>query len=188
MPKIEETYRGRYIGKKGNHLYAWRACELCGVERWVQIYPSGRASSKVCCACLGRSMSGASASRWRGGKYKEQSGYIIVYVTSNDFFYPMATRTKGKTSHPYGGYVHEHRLIMAKHLGRCLQRWEFVHHKNGIKDDNCLENLELIGSIAEHSQDHNRGYQDGYRKGLTDGNSANIRELLKRITTLEARI
>lgn len=77
--------------------------------------------------------------RWKGGRMKIQ-GYILVY----------------QPNHPYttfgGKYVREHRLVMEKHLGRYLKPNEIVHHKNGIRDDNRIENLELL--VRNHPSGH----------------------------------
>lgn len=65
-----------------------------------------------------------------GTKRIDHHGYVRVKLPDH----PMAA---------IGGYVLEHRLVMARHLGRDLRPEETVHHMNGVKTDNRIENLEL---------------------------------------------
>lgn len=64
--------------------------------------------------------------RWTGGRYKDRKGYVLVWIDAKL------------------RYVREHRLVMENHLGRKLKKTEEVHHINGVKDDNRIENLSIM--------------------------------------------
>lgn len=80
--------------------------------------------------------SGAESTRWKGG-VTNSGGYVLVKVPGH----PQAQHQQ---------YVFEHRLVMEKKLGRYLLPTEIVHHKNGVADDNRIENLELFTTHHPH--------------------------------------
>lgn len=63
-------------------------------------------------------------------EWVSKAGYVMVY----DPQHPLANSS---------GNVFKHRAVMARHIGRMLLPAESVHHINGNRQDNRLENLEL---------------------------------------------
>lgn len=150
MPGLGEIRKAQEIGKLPvNSKYIWHACEFCGKKRWVHIL-RGQPHRKRCkgCANKGRIVTkttklkqSRSLRRNPDTKFKDKSGYVWVHCYRDSEYYPMSN---------IRNLVLEHRLVMAKHLGRCLTSREHIHHRNGDKADNRIENLELI-SRANHN-------------------------------------
>ena len=83
----------------------------------------------MCRKCRSSLETGNRNPHWRGGRTRHNRGYLMLYAPDHP-----------RASH---GYVFEHILVIEAHLGRHLVDGETVHHLNGIRDDNRLENLEL---------------------------------------------
>lgn len=134
-------------GRRNNRKLKDKECIVCG-----RIFRPKRAIAKFCsrkCMYIGRKKppSGEKSPHFKGG-WINQKGYKEMKIN-------------GKT-------IKEHRLIMERSLGRELKSNEIVHHKNGNKLDNRMENLELI-KFGEHSTLHNkkREYRRGYKLNLS---------------------
>ena len=76
--------------------------------------------------------------RWKGGRATDSDGYILLKMTDH----PFANNK---------GYVREHRIEVERSLNRFLQPHEVVHHINHLKDDNRIENLQLLSGVGEHT-------------------------------------
>lgn len=74
------------------------------------------------------------------GRRLTPDGYIVV------------RRPDHPNAFPSTGLISEHRLVMSEHLGRPLQAEENVHHVNGDRADNRIENLELWSSSQPSGQ------------------------------------
>jgi hypothetical protein len=78
-------------------------------------------------------MRGSNHPGWKGGRFVDRNGYVWVLD-------PIG-----------GGHIREHILVMEGILGRRLVKGETVHHRNGRRDDNRPENLELWYSPGQPS-------------------------------------
>ncbi len=145
-PAIGDITSGKNVPgvKDTKHRYIFSRCPICGKERWVTFRGDKRRPDQRCQRCSATCMRGANNARWKGGRVKHSEGYTEVKIYPEDFYYSMSN---------INGYVAEHRLLMAKTLNRCLLPWEIVHHRNGIRDDNRLENLQLLPSRKYHIND-----------------------------------
>lgn len=160
--QIREIATAQKVGAKGHGKYEWCACPTCGRERWVIVLSKRNSHDQMCKSCgitkFNETRRAENSPVWKGGK-RENNGYIWNYVPDDHEFACMRTGTR---------YVLEHRLVMARSLGRPLGRFEIVHHKDGVRHNNEISNLELT-ALGEHAKEHSKGYCAGFQQGYEDG-------------------
>ena len=121
---------GRWLVLRPGTKKGYWLCR-CDCGRIKEVYRGSlrNGTSKGCAKCKPSAPRGEGSPRWKGSKVKTKDGYVLVTDTN---------RPRGAPQQKL-----EHRMVMERHLGRSLERDEIVHHKNGIRDDNRLENLEI---------------------------------------------
>ena len=88
----------------------------------------------------GKHLTGPKNFNWKGGKMISHNGYVLL-------------KKRGYSRANNHGYVFEHILVMEEHIGRLLKLDEVVHHINHNKQDNRIENLQLM-TRSEHMKLH----------------------------------
>ena len=151
MPNIGDIAKAGDIQKNSKMHYIWEACVDCGKERWVA-YPNGKVRAVRCLTCSLRLTAktrkkdgyhrGVGNSNWKCGRIEAGKGYVALWLDETSPYFGMAQKN---------GYILEHRLVMAKSLSRCLINTEQVHHINGIKNDNRINNLQLVSPLEHHT-------------------------------------
>ncbi|NBO23539.1 HNH endonuclease [bacterium] len=107
-----------------------KECQHCG-----KIFYSKKQKRTLCSPkCVGLKNRGHNHFAWKGGRGLDINGYVTIQEN---------------------GLRHrEHRLVAERIIGRKLEKFEQVHHKNGIKTDNRPENLVIVSNL-NHGMFHN---------------------------------
>lgn len=145
--------------------YRSKLCRSCSTKKRYKNpknhprYKNGKhANNKICINC-GRKISRAATycrscatkiqvkipqnhPSWKGGIIHSR-GYVYIYSPNHP-----------RINNSY--YIAEHRLVMEKYIGRYLKPEEVVHHINGIRTDNRIENLMLFPNHREHRLFHHK--------------------------------
>ncbi len=134
-PKSLPQSNGQLLDTWGrrNRKYADRTCDACG-----QLFHPKHANSRFCSRPCQWSKNG-------GYNKKDETWWVNGrgYIEGRIWIDGKQIRIK------------KHRFVMEQYLGRKLEAWEDVHHINGDKTDNRLENLEMIDH-GVHSSISNR--------------------------------
>lgn len=143
-------------------------CIKCGKIRSIQASTVNRPTFTGLCSTCNMKKSSSEYKKIKRNRTvaerpftKNGDGYLEVVLPHYHWLYPYANK------HNHQVYVH--RLVMAEHLGRPLEKGEIVHHINGDREDNRMENLELTTTkmhLMSYRNGYNRGFQAGYEAAM----------------------
>lgn len=153
-------------------------CEGCGITKEVDYHSYKRRKSNYCLNCHSKitqkgvkkpQFSRENSGRWNGGEYISSDGYKMIKC-ENEF------HASGRQK-----YKREHVLIIEEFLGRELKTQkggagESIHHIDGDKLNNNIENLIICNSIEDHRNLHNNLERVSYelvKSGIIGFDSAN---------------
>lgn len=111
---------------------------------------------------------------WNAGTsngWTDKRGYRWLYVTEN-----------GKRR-----ARREHRVVVEQSIGRRLEPWEVVHHKDGNPSNNAIDNLEVV-EFGAHTAEHHAGSRKSYEARRSMEAFALLREELKAERALKAEL
>jgi len=150
MPLLECEWCGdEFVGRRGSRFdcrecfQAWRGAQVpvvecanpdCDEEVRAVVKAKGRRRAYCSADCSAEHQRGENAPNWKGGTCLDSQGYLRI-------------------THGEHNGRREHRVIMEGILGRPLKAWEHVHHIDGDKTNNTLDNLEVIDEL-EHGELH----------------------------------
>lgn len=123
-----------------------KSCEICDKKFFIikSLDNKRRTCSKECFNEYRKiHYSGKNSHKYIRGSYINTRGYKVILMPTHPYC-------------PKTGYMSEHRLVMENHLGRLLTKNEVIHHINGVKTDNRIENLKLYKNHSTHLRECHR--------------------------------
>lgn len=145
----ETTYHNYYLSQSKKGFSGETSCRPCSskatANKRIGHVPHNKGKKYP-------HLQGPNSKTWKGGTYISSDGYIMKHVGFNN------ERKSG-----WEDYRKEHILIIEQQIGRKLKPKEQVHHINGIKTDNRIENLILLKSSKEHQESHASLQNEAYK-------------------------